>query len=144
MVVFDGDIHYFHYFVYILYFLQRLFKLPYCVLNSAWLSVHRYRISAYQVSITLHVNCQWHGFFMYHVMSLGTLTAVTHVKSVPCSNTSCSVNHTVSRRTREIRRVRRRASDKNFEHSKDFSPRIHSTQMQSVWTYWKMVYYKVK
>jgi len=55
-----------------------------------------------------------------HIVSLGTLTAVTRVKSVPCSNTSCSVSHTVSRRTQEIRRVSRRSSKRNFEYSKVF------------------------
>ena len=80
----------------------------------------------------------------FHTMSLGTLTAVTHVKSVPCSNTSCSVPHTVSRRTQDTHRVSRRASERNFEYSKVFPTRIHNTQMQSVWTFWKIVYYNDK
>jgi hypothetical protein len=91
------------------------------MLNSGWLSVHQCRISTYQVSITLHVSYQWQGFFLVHIhiVSLGTLTAVTHVKSLTCSNTSCSVSHTVSRGNQEVRRVSRRASERNLRHRKD-------------------------
>jgi len=85
------------------------------------------------VSITLHVSYQRKGFFLVHIhiVSLYTLTAVTQVKSLTCSNTSRSVSHTVSRGNQEARRASRRASERNFVYSKVFSP-SHSQYSDAV------------